>query len=58
MSKNNFLIGKNLRQRYQIIEKLGRGGGFGKTYLAEDLDIPEIPKRKCVVKRLKPIQKS
>ncbi|MDY7007046.1 MAG: AAA-like domain-containing protein [Cyanobacteriota bacterium] len=57
MSENNFLIGKILRQRYQIIEKLS-GGGFGETYLAEDLDIPEIPKRKCVVKRLKPTQKS
>ncbi|NET41961.1 AAA-like domain-containing protein [Okeania sp. SIO2B3] len=58
MSENNFLIGKILRQRYQIIDKLGKGGGFGETYLAEDLDIPEIPKPKCVVKRLKPTQKS
>ncbi|NEO58468.1 MAG: protein kinase [Okeania sp. SIO3B5] len=58
MSEKNFLIGKILRQRYQIIEKLGIGGGFGETYLAEDLDIPEIPKPKCVVKRLKPTQKS
>ncbi|MGB3509555.1 MAG: AAA-like domain-containing protein [Microcoleaceae cyanobacterium] len=58
MSENNFLIGQILRQRYQIIEKLGTGGGFGETYLAEDLDIPETPKRKCVVKRLKPTQRS
>ncbi|NEN91548.1 MAG: protein kinase, partial [Okeania sp. SIO3H1] len=58
MSENNFLIGKILRQRYQIIDKLGKGGGFGETYLAEDLDIPETPKPKCVVKRLKPTQKS
>ena len=58
MSENNSLIGQILRQRYQIIEKLGKGGGFGETYLAEDLDIPEIPKPRCVVKRLKPTQKS
>ncbi|MDJ0554311.1 MAG: AAA-like domain-containing protein [Microcoleaceae cyanobacterium MO_207.B10] len=58
MSENNNLIGQTLRQRYQIIEKLGTGGGFGETYLAEDLDIPEIPKPKCVVKRLKPTQRS
>ncbi|NEQ38711.1 MAG: protein kinase [Okeania sp. SIO3I5] len=58
MSENNSLIGQILRQRYQVIEKLGKGGGFGETYLAEDLDIPEIPKPRCVVKRLKPTQKS
>ena len=29
-------------------------GGFGETYLAEDLDIPTTPKPKCVVKHLKP----
>ncbi|NEO53166.1 MAG: SUMF1/EgtB/PvdO family nonheme iron enzyme [Okeania sp. SIO3B5] len=44
--------GKILRQRYKIIgSPLGRGG-FGDTYLAEDLDLPENPK--CVVKHLKP----
>ncbi|MGD1809501.1 AAA-like domain-containing protein [Dapis sp. BLCC M126] len=58
MSENNSLIGKILRQRYQIIEILGKGGGFGETYLAEDLDIPEIPKPRCVVKRLKPTKKN
>ncbi|WP_086769167.1 WG repeat-containing protein [Nostoc sp. 106C] len=47
------MIGKILRQRYQIIEQLGQGG-FGETYLAEDLDIPAQPKPKCVVKRLQP----
>lgn len=58
MSENNFLIGQILRQRYKILDKLGKGGGFCETYLAEDLDIPETPKRKCVVKRLKPTQRS
>ncbi|MGD1715893.1 AAA-like domain-containing protein [Dapis sp. BLCC M172] len=58
MSENNSLIGQILRQRYQVLEKLGKGGGFGETYLAEDLDIPQIPKPRCVVKRLKPTQKN
>ncbi len=47
------MIGQILRQRYQIIDKLG-AGGVGETYLAEDLDIPASPKPKCVVKRLQP----
>jgi len=47
------MIGQILRQRYQIIDKLG-AGGVGETYLAEDLDIPVSPKPKCVVKRLQP----
>ncbi|MEB3343144.1 bifunctional serine/threonine-protein kinase/formylglycine-generating enzyme family protein [Okeania sp.] len=43
--------GKILKQRYKIIHTLG-SGGFGDTYLAEDLDLPGNPK--CVVKHLKP----
>ncbi len=43
-----------LRGHYQIIKHLG-GGGFGQTYLAEDIDLPKHPI--CVVKQLKPTSK-
>jgi eukaryotic-like serine/threonine-protein kinase len=45
------LVGQTLRSHYQIIQSLG-SGGFGDTYLAQDLDLPGQPY--CVVKHLKP----
>ena len=43
--------GKILASRYQIICYIGKGG-FGKTYLAEDIDLPNH--NRCVVKQLYP----
>ena len=43
-----------LRGHYKIIKRLG-GGGFGQTYLAEDIDLPKHSI--CVVKQLKPTSK-
>jgi len=45
------MIGKVISGRYQIIQSLGCGG-FGQTFLAEDLQLPDH--HKCVVKRLQP----
>jgi serine/threonine protein kinase len=45
------MIGKVISGRYQIIQALGNGG-FGETFLAEDLQLPDH--QKCVVKRLQP----
>lgn len=39
-----------LRGRYKIIDLISDNTGFGITYLAEDLDLPNNPK--CVVKQL------
>lgn len=46
------MLGKILGGRYKIISHLG-GGGFGKTYLAIDSQLPD--NAQCVVKQLKPI---
>jgi serine/threonine protein kinase len=47
------MINTILQSRYKIIQQLGKGG-FGETYIAEDLHIPSHPKPRCVVKRLQP----
>ncbi|HEY9696199.1 MAG TPA: CHASE2 domain-containing protein [Trichocoleus sp.] len=47
------MLGLLLRERYKLIAVLG-AGGFGQTYLAEDLQQPEQPR--CVVKHFKPIK--
>jgi eukaryotic-like serine/threonine-protein kinase len=48
----NEMLGTTLRDRYEIIRQLGKGG-FGETFLAQDKDLPGKPH--CVVKQLKPI---
>lgn len=45
------MLSNTLRGHYNIIRPLAQGG-FGQTFLAEDLDLPTNPT--CVVKRLHP----
>lgn len=44
--------GKKLARRYEILGHLGEGG-FGRTYIAKDLQRPGQPQ--CVVKHLQPV---
>ena len=46
----NYMIGKVLQERYQIVQSLG-AGVFGQTYISVDIEHPNNPK--CVVKQLK-----
>ncbi|MEE3718880.1 YARHG domain-containing protein [Tumidithrix elongata RA019] len=48
------MLGKVIGGRYKIVSHLG-SGGFGETYVAEDLQLPD--RARCVVKRLKPESK-
>jgi serine/threonine protein kinase len=45
------MIGQLLAGRYRVVQVLG-AGGFGQTYITEDLHLPGQPK--CVLKHLKP----
>ena len=42
-----------LNGRYKVLKILA-SGGFGETFLAEDIQMPS--KRKCVIKQLKPVE--
>jgi serine/threonine protein kinase len=46
------MLGITLVSRYKIIKELSHGG-FGQTFIAEDLHLPGHPK--CAIKQLKPI---
>ncbi len=45
------MINQLLAGRYQVLQVLG-AGGFGKTYIVEDIHLPGRPK--CVLKHLSP----
>ncbi|MDJ0618092.1 MAG: serine/threonine-protein kinase [Calothrix sp. MO_192.B10] len=46
----NYMIGKVLQKRYQVVQTLG-AGVFGQTFIAIDIEQPNNPK--CVIKQLK-----
>ncbi len=46
----NYMIGKVLQNRYQVVQTLG-AGVFGQTFIAIDMEQPNNPK--CVIKQLK-----
>jgi serine/threonine-protein kinase len=46
------MLGTTLVNRYKIIKELSHGG-FGQTFIAEDLHLPGRPK--CAIKQLKPM---
>ena len=45
------MIGQLLAGHYKVLKVLGEGG-FGQTYIVEDIHLPGKPK--CVLKHLKP----
>ncbi|BAZ28657.1 serine/threonine protein kinase [Cylindrospermum sp. NIES-4074] len=48
----SIMLGKLLDRRYKIVQVLS-AGGFGETYIAEDMR--RIGNPRCVVKRLQPV---
>jgi serine/threonine protein kinase, bacterial len=48
---DSIMIGQLLAGHYRVLQVLG-AGGFGQTYITEDLHLPGNPK--CVLKHLKP----
>ncbi|MEM9087404.1 MAG: protein kinase [Cyanobacteria bacterium P01_F01_bin.53] len=52
MSDNSVNGSRLLNHRYKILRALAEGG-FGKTFLAEDIQMPS--QRRCVIKQLKPL---